>query len=344
MQDLNDLYVFSKVVEHNGFTGAAKALGVARSSICRRVSALEERLGIRLVQRTTRHFAVTELGREFHAHCVRMVAEAQAAYDRVAYARAAPSGMIRVSCPPMIGQLVVGPLIPLFVEKNPQVRIAMEATDREVDLEENFDLCIRVRQVPSEDSGLIMRSLGIVQQVLVASRAYLDRNGRPSLPADIGRLATVGYGSVQGPHVWKLVDPDDNEVQVRHEPTLIADDMVLVRQAAEGGLGIAQLPLSVCVNEIRQGLLEIVLPDFLAPLSEIQVVFPSRRGMLPAVRSFIDFLGAHCVSEVPERHIKRHTGRGHRENVRFWTSREALQRAVSGGPSSVDGRRQIRVA
>jgi DNA-binding transcriptional LysR family regulator len=344
MQDLNDLYVFSKVVEHSGFTGAAKALGVARSSICRRVSALEERLGIRLVQRTTRHFAVTDLGMEFHAHCVRMVAEAQAAYDRVAYARAAPSGMIRVSCPPMIGQLVVGPLIPLFVEKNPQVRIAMEATDREVDLEENFDLCIRVRQVPSEDSGLIMRSLGIVQQVLVASRAYLDRNGRPSSPADIGRLATVGYGSVQGPHVWKLVDPDDNEVQVRHEPTLIADDMVLVRQAAEGGLGIAQLPLSVCVNEIRQGLLEIVLPDFLAPLSEIQVVFPSRRGMLPAVRSFIDFLGAHCVSEVPERHIKRHTGRGHRENVRFWTSREALQRAVSGGPSSVDGRRQIRVA
>jgi DNA-binding transcriptional LysR family regulator len=101
--------------------------------------------------------------------------------------------------------------------------------------------------------------------------------------------------------------------------------MVLVRQAAEGGLGIAQLPLSVCMNEIRGGSLEIVLPDFPAPLCEIQVVFPSRRGMLPAVRSFIDFLGAHCVSEVPERQIKRHTGRGHRENVRFWTSREPLR-------------------
>src|SRR5215468_5027377 len=117
MQDLNDLYVFSQVVEHNGFTGAAKALGVARSSICRRISQLEERLGIRLVQRTTRHFAVTELGMEFHAYCVRMVAEAKAAYERVACAKAAPSGMIRVSCPPMIAQLVVGPLIPRFVEK-----------------------------------------------------------------------------------------------------------------------------------------------------------------------------------------------------------------------------------
>ena len=337
MHDLNDLYVFSQVVEHNGFTGAAKALGVARSSICRRVSALEERLGIRLVQRTTRHFAVTDLGMEF--------AEAKAAYERVACARAAPSGMIRVSCPPMIAQLVVGPLIPRFVEKNPQVRIAMEATDREIDIEENFDLCIRVRQVPSEDSGLIMRSLGIIQQVLVASVSYLDRAGRPTAPADISRMKTLSYGSVQGPHVWRLVDPDESEVQIRHEPTLIADDMIMVRQAAEGGLGIAQLPLSVCVNEIRQGLLEIVLPDFLAPLHEVQVVFPSRRGMLPAVRSFIDFLGAHCVSEVPERQIKRHTGRGNRENVRFWTCREPLNRLLASAKSSTtDSRREIRVA
>jgi len=120
--------------------------------------------------------------------------------------------------------------------------------------------------------------------------------------------------------------------------------MILVRQAAEGGLGVAQLPLAVCVNEIRQGLLEIVLPDFLAPLSEVQVVFPSRRGMLPAVRSFIDFLGAHCVSEVQERQIKRHTGRGHRENVRFWTSREPLNRLLANVQLSTDARREIRVA
>jgi DNA-binding transcriptional LysR family regulator len=344
MHDLNDLYVFSQVVEHNGFTGAAKALGVARSSICRRVASLEERLGIRLLQRTTRHFAVTELGMEFHGYCVRMVTEAKAAYEHVACARAAPSGMIRVCCPPTIGQLVVGPLIPRFVAKNPQVRIALEVTDRQVDLEENFDLCIRVRQVPSEDSGLIMRSLGIIQQILVASREFLDRNGRPSSPAELSQLQTLSYGSAQGPHVWKLVDPDDNEVQVRHEPTLIADDMTMIRQAAEGGLGIAQLPLSVCVNEIRQGLLEIVLPDHLAPLHEVQVVFPSRRGMLPAVRSFIDFLSEHSVSEVPERLIRRHTGRGHRENVRFWTSREPLSRLLANVPSETETRRAVRVA
>src|ERR1700761_7012359 len=102
MQDLNDLYVFSQVVDHNGFTGAAKALGVARSSICRRIAQLEEGLGIRLVQRTPRHFTVTDIGREFHTYCVRMVAEAKAGYELVACAKEAPSGLIRVSCPPII--------------------------------------------------------------------------------------------------------------------------------------------------------------------------------------------------------------------------------------------------
>jgi DNA-binding transcriptional LysR family regulator len=338
MQDLNDLYVFSQVVEHGGFTGAAKALGVARSSICRRISQLEERLGIRLVQRTTRHFAVTELGMEFYGYCVRMVAEAKAAYERVACAKAAPSGMIRMSCPPIIAQLVIGPLIPRFVERNPQVRIAIEATDRKVDIEENFDLCVRVRQVPSEDSGLIMRSLGIIQPVLVASKAFLDRHGRPSSPTEAARLPTLSYGSVQGPHVWKLVDLEEKEIPVRHEPTLIADDMMLIRQASVNGLGIVQMPLMACQAEVREGLLEIVLPDFLAPLCEIQIVFPSRQGMLPAVRSFIDFLAAHCVSEVPERQIKRHTGRGQRENVRFWTSREPLRRLAAGSQQGADAR------
>jgi DNA-binding transcriptional LysR family regulator len=344
MQDLNDLYIFSQVVEHNGFTGAAQALGVARSSICRRVGQLEERLGIRLVQRTTRHFAVTDLGMEFHGHCMKMVAEAKAAYDRVACARARPSGMIRVSCAPIIAQLLVGPLIPLFLEKTPDVRIAMEATNRKVDIEENFDLCIRIRQVPSEDSGLIMRSLGIVQQVLVASPQFLETHGRPTSPADAAKMASLSYASCQGPHVWKLVDPDEQEVQVRHEPTLIADDMALVRQAAVHGLGIAQLPLAACLEDLRQGLLDIVLPEFLAPLCEIQVVFPSRRGMLPAVRSFIDFLSAHCVSEVSERQIKRHVGRGHRENVRFWTSRQPLKQLVANSQQGAGLKRVARVA
>ena len=294
MKDLNDLFVFSQVVEYKGFTGAAKALGVARSSICRRISQLEERLGVRLVQRTTRQFAVTDVGMEFHSHCVKMVEEANAAYDRVACVRAKPSGLIRMSCPAIVTQLVVGPLIPSFIKKNPEVRIAIEASERKVDFTENLDLWIRVRQIPSEDSGMIMRSLGIAHQVLVASPEFLNQSGRPTSPTEAGRMSTLGYGSLQGPHVWKLIDGQDREVSIRHEPKFVSDDMLSVRQAALSGIGIAQLPLLACTSEIKQGLLEVVLPEVRAPQCEIQVVFPSRRGMLPAVRSFIDFLAANC--------------------------------------------------
>ena len=198
MKDLNDLYIFSQVVEHNGFTGAARALGVARSSICRRIAQLEEHLGVRLVQRSTRHFSVTELGMEFYGYCVKMVAEAKAAYERVACARGKPSGIIRVSCPAEIAQLLISPLIPRFIEKNPEVRIALEATNRKVELDENFDLSVRVRQLLTEDSGMVMRSLGIVQQVLVASREFRERYGTPATPAEASQLPTLSYGSVQG--------------------------------------------------------------------------------------------------------------------------------------------------
>jgi DNA-binding transcriptional LysR family regulator len=179
--------------------------------------------------------------------------------------------------------------------------------------------------VPSENSRMVMRSLGLVQQVLVASRAFLDRQGRPASALDASRQTTVCYGSMQGPHMWKLIDPQDQELQLRLEPALIVDDLMQARQAVLQGLGIAQLPLACCVDDIRQGVLEVLLPDHSAPLHEIQVLFPSRRGMLPAVRSFIDFLSAHCRSEVEGWQIKRPVGAGQRENLRLLSSRPAVK-------------------
>jgi DNA-binding transcriptional LysR family regulator len=329
MKDINELFIFAQVVEHKGFTGAARALGVARSSICRRVSNLEGRLGVRLVQRSTRHFAVTELGMELHGHCVKMIAEARAAYDRAACARSRPSGLIRLSCPSILTQLLVGPLIPLFKEMNPEVCIAIEGTDRKVAIEENFDLSIRIRQLPGEDSGMIMRSLGIFQLVLVASPRFLERHGRPGCLADIMRMPTISADSLQGPHVWKLIDGNRRETQLRHEPYLATDDMIFAHQSAVQGQGIAQLPLPACVSDIRGGALEIVLPDFQSPLYQVQIIFPSRRGMLPAVRSFIDFLSAQCVSEEVKWQEKRPPGQWHREGSRFWADRSKREIQVA---------------
>jgi DNA-binding transcriptional LysR family regulator len=334
VEDLNSLHIFTLVVEHNGFTGAARALGVARSSICRRISALEEELGVRLIQRSTRQFAVTELGREFYGHCQKMVAEARAGYERMACAKANPSGLVRISCPAALAQLLISPLIPAFVGKHPEVRIALDVSHRKVDFDDQFDLSIRMCQIPSADSGMIMRSLGIVQQVLVAGRKFIERHGRPQTPEEASRLCTLSYGSLQGPHVWKLVDSQDQEIQVRYEPALIIDDMVLIRQAVSQGLGISQLPLALCTDEIRHGEIEVLLPNYVAPLCEIQVVFPSRRGMLPAVRTFIDYLSAHCIREVDTGQIKRHTGAGERDSVRFWTHRQGLKQLTQ--PQDID--------
>jgi DNA-binding transcriptional LysR family regulator len=344
MKDLNDLYIFSKVVEHNGFTGAARALGVARSSICRRIAHLEEHLSVRLVQRSTRHFAITELGMEFYSHCVKMVADAQAAYEHVACARRKPSGIIRMSCPAEIAQLLISPLIPRFMEKNPEVRIALEATNRKVDLDEKFDLSIRVRQMLTEDSGMVMRSLGIVQQVLVASRGFLERHKVPATPDKLAQVPTLSYGSLQGPHIWKLIDPNNQELQVRHEPKLIADDMVLILQAALQGLGIAQLPLSACVEQVRAGSLDIIFPDYLAPLFEVQMVFPSRRGMLPAVRSFIDFLSAHCTTVAETWNLDRRLRAGRRDNIRALKNRQPQKAGVGESHAASEPAREANVA
>jgi len=341
VEDLNDLFIFSQLVEHNGFAGAARALGISRSCVCRRVKDLEERLGVRLVQRSTRHFAVTDLGRDLFGHCMKIVAEAKTAYEHIACARAKPAGLIRLSCTPIVAQLLVSPLLPQFSEKNPEVRIAIEVSDRRIDLDENFDLYIRIRQVPSENSEMVMRSLGIIQHVLVASRAFLERNGRPTSPEGAVRLPTISYSPIQGPHVWKLI-AGSGEIQVRHEPKLITDDMALARQAAIQGLGIAQLPVSLCVNELRQGLLECILSDFPAPIFEAQVLFASRRGMLPAVRSFIDFLSAHCVSEVSPWQMKRHNTNG--PPAQLATKRVALERLPAEASRSFDSGRQAHVA
>jgi len=328
MNNFNDMFLFSKVVEHDGITGAAHALGMARSKISRRISALETSLGARLIQRSTRHFAVTELGKEFNKHCLNMIAEANAAFDKVAQAHERPAGLVRMSCPAMLAQYVIGPLLPLFMRDYPEVRIAIETANREVGIEENFDLSFRIRQMPYEDSSLIVRSLGIYQPLLVASPEFLERRGRPTTLDELTKMPTISYSTPQGPHIWTLVSPEKTEIHVRHEPTLIVDDFVVIRQAALQGGGVTLLPLSLCLDDIRSGALEIVLPEYRAPLSELLAVFPSRHGIMPAVRSIIDFLASHCAGDVERGQITQHLGQGRREHARFWVSRQPIEELV----------------
>jgi len=291
MQALDDFFYFAKVAEHGGYARAARALGIPKSRLSRHVAALEARLGVRLVNRSTRRFAVTDVGQNVQRHALAMLAEADAAVEAVEFARAEPRGLIKVSCPVSLAQTALAAILPEFLARYPAVRVLLHASNRRVDvINEGFDLALRVRTHPSGEDGLIMRSFGEGRELLVASASYLDRAGRPQRPAELAGLATLGFAPEAERQSWELVGTDGESVRVEHSPRLVCHDFVLLRAAVLAGLGITLLPESVVRADLDAGRLEAVLPGWTLPLGILHAVFPSRRGLLPSVRAFIDFL------------------------------------------------------
>ena len=191
MNDLNDLYYFAAVVDHGGFAAAERALGIPKSRLSRRISALESELGVRLLQRSTRRFAVTDVGTSVHRHAQSMLAEAQAAREVVDRLSAEPRGVVRVSVPVSMAQQQFPKLLPEFMALYPKVRVQLTVSNRRVDvINEGVDVAIRVRSKLDEDGSLVMRSFGQIQELLVASPKYLDRAGRPRTPEELAELLT----------------------------------------------------------------------------------------------------------------------------------------------------------
>jgi len=298
MQDLNDMLYFAEVVDRGGFAAAGRALGLPKSKLSRRVAELEARLGVRLLQRTTRKLSLTEAGELYHRHCVAMREDAEAAEEAVAVVLTEPRGTIRVTCPVTLAQSTIGPLLPLFLERHPQVRVDMQVSNRVVDLvQEGIDVALRVRPTLDDSGSLIVKNLGNTQGLLVASPAQLERQGRPKSLEDLQRLATVAMSAADGRATWRLLGPGGREYDFQHRPCYAADDLLTLRYAVLKGAGITVLPDYMCRRDIRQGLLEEVLPGWAPQTGVIHAVFPSRRGLVPAVRRFLDFLGEHVTGE-----------------------------------------------
>ena len=291
MLDLNDLYYFAQVVDRGGFAPAGRALGIPKSKLSRRVAVLEERLGVRLIQRSTRHFSVTEIGQNFHAHCKAMLVEAEAAEEAIELTRSEPRGVVRVTCPVALLDARVARMIADFMVAYPRVEVHLESTNRRVDVVgEGIDLAIRVRPPPLQDTDLVMRVLGERSQCLVASAGLLERHGRPRVPADLQQLPSMDLGIPQNEHVWNLQGPDGAQAAIHHRPRLVTRSMSALRIAAEAGVGIVQLPTMLVRDEIARGTLVRVVDDWVPRAEIVHVVFASRRGQLPSVRALIDFL------------------------------------------------------
>ncbi|MEZ5486649.1 MAG: LysR substrate-binding domain-containing protein [Steroidobacteraceae bacterium] len=292
LKNVDDLVLFGHVVEHRGFAAAARALGIPKSRLSRRIAQLEEQLGIRLLQRSSRHFSVTEIGERYYQHCRAIMVEAQAAQEVIDHASAAPQGIVRISCPVALLHAQVASMLIEFMQRHPRITTQLTATNRRVDVvAEGFDLAIRARTPPLEDSSLVMRELAQHNLYLVASPLLCERYPAPQNPADLETLPSIGDGPVdQAAPLWQLVGPNGATASVPHRPRLVTDDLSTRLDAAVAGLGVTQLPAMMMEDELRSGRLVQLLPGWCSHGAVVHAVFPSRRGLLPSVRALLDFL------------------------------------------------------
>ncbi|MGA0601379.1 LysR family transcriptional regulator [Caulobacter sp. KR2-114] len=289
MRDLNDYALFAEVVSHGGFAPAGRVLKAPKSTISRRIGALEGRLGVRLIERSTRRFRVTEVGQAFYERCRTLLLDAEQAEAVVAEAKAEPHGRVRFSCPTgLVDSLSAG--LPAFLARYPKVRLQVLAMDRPADLiAERIDVALRVRTELVSDAALTMRSLGRSSRILVAAPQLAAACRDQPIDA-LARLPTLSPTDEPGEIEWTLLGPGGARHVVRHEPRMTCGDFRALLDGARAGLGVALIPDHICAPDIAAGRLARVFPDWGTEAGIVHLVFTTRRGLPPAVRAFIDHL------------------------------------------------------
>jgi len=291
MRDLNDLYYLVQVVQHGGFAAAGRALNLPKSTLSRRVKELEARLGASLIHRSSRRFAVTDIGRDFLRHAQAMLIEADAADSSVQTHLVEPSGTVRFTCPLGMSSMLAKAM-PRFLEAHPKVCLVQHATNRFVDIvEEGYDLALRGHFGTLTDSSLIHRRLIHTPWTLVASPTYLEQAGEPLAPGDLARHPAVMLGSGGAEGTWVLRSEEDNEPkEVSVNVRMRSDDMGTLKTLAAAGIGITALPSYLSRPEVDSRLLKRVLPQWTTGEGIVTLLMVSRRGQLPSVRAFVEFL------------------------------------------------------
>ncbi|MCP2021215.1 UNVERIFIED_ORG: DNA-binding transcriptional LysR family regulator [Pseudomonas reinekei] len=290
MQDLNDLYYFAKVVEAGGFAAAGRLLGIPKSRLSRRIAELEERLGARLLQRTTRQLKLTAVGERYLRHCQAMLLEAEMADEAVASMSSEPRGRLRVSCPVGLAHEILPGVISDFLERFPQVQLEVMLLNRRVDLvNEGIDVALRVRELGDEDPLLVTRRLRQAQMLMVASPGFIA--GREiNHPEDLKSMPVLGALEADRMVHIRMLDQKGKSCELALEARLGIDDFIVRKASTLSGLGFTMLPMMYCEQELENGSLVQLLPEWSLPGGWLQAVYPHRRGVMPAVRAWIDHL------------------------------------------------------
>ena len=299
MQDANDLFYFAKVVQHGGFSAAARILHVTKSSLSKRVARLEDQLGTRLIERSTRAFRVTAVGEDVFAQCEGIVAGVEGAEAVAMRATTQPRGVVRFACPPGMVNDAVSMLLPGFLLANPEVRVALAVSNRRVDLvEDGFDLALRVRERLDSDAALVVRKIGLSHRMLVASPSRFAAQPAMETLTELSRAPLLTIGDEIKQERWQLIANDGREETIDFLPTLASSDFRVLLDAAIAGVGIALIPQNICRPAISNGTLLYVLPDWQSQASIIHMVFTTRRGLLPATRALVDYIAEHLPSRL----------------------------------------------
>jgi DNA-binding transcriptional LysR family regulator len=288
--DLNEIVVFARVVETRSFTAAAQQLGLPKSTVSRKIAQLEERLGVRLLQRTTRKLNLTEVGQAYYERCARIVQDIAAAEQVVTDMQTAPRGLLRVTAPVDLGSTYLGALVAEFLAQYPEIQMELDLSDRVVDLiEDGVDLGIRFG--PLTESSLIARKLGTIRLRCCASTAYLAEHPAPDTPAQLAEHDVLVFAPSGRIVPWMMHGPD-GVIDATPRGRLISNGVLALRDAARAGAGVTLLPEFVIADDVAAGGMAYVLPAWSLHASELFAVYPSTRNLSPKVRAFLEFLMA----------------------------------------------------
>lgn len=301
MLDLNDFFYFVQVVDRGGFTAAGRTLRIPKSTLSHRMQELEANLGVRLLNRTSRRFGLTDAGEDFYRHAVAMLREAELAETTIRHRLTEPTGTVRCTAGAATMQFALSEIIADFLVKYPKVSVVAHAADRAIDIVgENYDVAVRAHSEPLPDSNLIQRALASAPWFLFAGSEYLDAHGAPEAPQDLRDHPSLFMMRSGVAPEWRLRHARDvqDEIVIPLTPRLLGDDMVGLQRAAIRGLGVVALPGYVARAAVRSGALRRVLPEWLAGDATITALIPYRQGLLPSVRAFLDHLAAEFPKTV----------------------------------------------
>lgn len=288
-ENINDLLIFAHVVKEGSLSAAGRALGFSSAVVSKRLQRLEEQLGIRLVNRSTRKLSVTEEGARYHEYCVRVLVELEEAEALITRGSRQPRGTLRVTVPSAFGRLHIAPLVPEFLRRYPELRLSLHLTDHVVDLiEEGFDMALRIGDM--KDSNLVARQLGIDRRFVVATPSYVEKHGAPGTPGELAQHNALLFANPAPLDQWQFVARDGRTQTVRVSGNFETNNCDALREALLADAGIALRPTWDVGKDIRAGTLQVLLPDYVQPSYNIQAVYPSRRHLSQKVRVFVDLL------------------------------------------------------